>query len=99
VADIPRNPRLHFDYQRQLNRMWGALGTKLVEKMQDSRKVTSDELRQIQERHRQFFKMCLTKVQLDKFEPSKEVKADAQQEKDEEMAAKAKKGTKTVKET
>ena len=42
--------------------------------MSDSRKIMCDELVQIHGRHRQFFKVQFTKVMLDKFEPSKEVK-------------------------
>ena len=49
--------------------------------MSDSRKIMSEELRQIQGRHRQFYKVQLTKKELDKFEPSKEIKAEEAEKK------------------
>ena len=66
--------KLTFDYNKRLDEMWNIIGTKLIEKMSDSKKIMQEELKQIQERNRQFYKMSLTKRQLDKFEPDREIK-------------------------
>ena len=58
--------------------------------MSDNRKIMSDELRQIQGRHRQFYKIQLTKRMLDKFEPDKVIK-------DEQLQNSKKKGKKSKK--
>lgn len=49
--------------------------------MSDSRRVHCDDLRLIQGRHRQFYKMQLKKEELDKFEPNKEVKKEKEKRK------------------
>ena len=81
---------LDFNYNEQLAELWGTLRSKVVEKMSDNRKIMSDELRQIQGRHRQFYKIQFTKQWLDKFEPDKVVK-------EERDAPKSKKGKKSKK--
>lgn len=52
-----------------LNDMWNSLGLKLCDKIIDHKKLTTDELNQIQNRQRKFYKINLKKTQLDKFEP------------------------------
>lgn len=42
--------------------------------MSDSCKIMSEELKQIQGRHRQFYRIQLDKVKLDKFEPTSYIK-------------------------
>ena len=44
--------KLSFDYNNRLDEMWSTIGTKLIEKMSDSRKIMQEELKQIQERKR-----------------------------------------------
>lgn len=61
-------------YDDQLVVLWDNLNSKVIEKMSDSRKLLCEEVRQIQGRHRQFFKIQLRKHQMDKFEPAKEAK-------------------------
>ena len=80
-----------FDYNAQLSMLWQNLRIKLTEKMSDSRKIMTDELRLLQGRHRQFYKIQLNKQRLDKFEPAKEIKLDQQLAIEKEKASKLKK--------
>lgn len=68
-ADIGENT-----YNNQLNELWDNLKTKVDEKMSESNRILQDEIRRMQNQHRQFYKVTLTKEILDKFEPSKYLK-------------------------
>ena len=73
---------------------------KVIEKMSDTRRVYCDDLRLIQGRHRQFYKVQLQKENLDKFEPGKEVKQDKIKDKQQEKTKeKKKKGDQIVEES
>ena len=65
-----------FDYNFQLYNLWCNMRSKLTEKMSDSRRFMSEELKQIQGRHRKFYKVQLSKHQLDKFEPADMLKKE-----------------------
>ena len=54
--------------------MWNVLGSKLVYKVHEFKGITVDELKQIQDRQRHFYKMTLPKQKLDKFEPGYVIK-------------------------
>jgi hypothetical protein len=77
-----------FNYHDQLIDLWGKLGQKVIEKMSDSRRVHCDDLRLLQGRQRQFYKIQLQKEFLDKFEPGKEVKVKKNKGKKEEKKEK-----------
>lgn len=79
-----------FNYLAYLTDLWGKLGQKVIEKMSDSRRVHCDDLRLLQGRQRQFYKVQLQKEFLDKFEPGKEVKGK-KNKKDNKEDKKAKK--------
>ena len=84
--------QVEFCYNEQLHDLWQKLTMKVIEKMSDTRRVYCDDLKLIQGRHRQFYKMQLQKENLDKFEPTKEVKKDKALEKDGAKKDKKKKG-------
>ena len=86
---------MQFDYNEHMSTLWDNLKTKVIEKMSDSRKIMSEELRQIQGRHRQFYKVQFNKAQLDKFEPSRELKAE-EAEKKKPQGNEKKKKTKPI---
>ena len=46
-----------FNYLAYLTDLWGKLGQKVIEKMSDSRRVHCDDLRLLQGRQRQFYKV------------------------------------------
>lgn len=81
--DDAKEPKPEFCYNDQLHDLWDKLTLKVIEKMSDSRRVHCDDLRLIQGRHRQFYKMQLKKEELDKFEPNKEVKKEKKKEGDQ----------------
>ena len=56
--------------------------------MSDSRRVHCDDLRLLQGRQRQFYKIQLQKEFLDKFEPGKEVKVKKDKKKKDEKEGK-----------
>ena len=53
--------------------------------------IMIDELKQIQGRHRQFYKIQFDKLQLDKYQPAKEVKIQDAWIKEQKKAKKGKK--------
>ena len=61
-----------------LSGLWSNLKFKTNDKLEDCFKITQDELKQIQGRNRQFYKVQLEKQWLDKFQPDKEVKKEVQ---------------------